>query len=164
MKTPFSSVVWASLLFSHAASATLVTTITDEDNGTLGGGTGISLREAVKYSAAGDTITFASALSGQTIRLTLGYLSINQSLTIDASSLPAGLTLSADRTGNGKTPDDTFAILLTGGDLLLDSLTLTGANCGESSGCITIQRSSIFTLTVRNAMTIMWTRTMAARH
>lgn len=138
----------ALLIFPLAAHGTIVTTATDEDNGSLGSGTGISLREAVKYSTAGETITFAPGLSGQTIRLTLGQITINQSLTIDGSALPAGLTLSADRTGNGKTSDDTYAILLTGGNLMLDSLTLTGANCGESSGCITIKRSSNFTLTL----------------
>jgi hypothetical protein len=138
----------ALLISLLAAHGTTVTTTTDEDNGSLGSGTGISLREAVKYSTAGETITFAPGLSGQTIRLTFGQITINQSLTIDGSALPAGLTLSADRTGNGKTSDDTYAILLTGGHLMLDSLTLTGANCGESSGCITIQRSSNFTLTL----------------
>ena len=138
----------ALLISLLAAHGTTVTTTTDEDNGSLGGGTGISLREAVKYSTAGETITFAPGLSGQTIRLTLGQITINQSLTIDGSALPAGLTLSADRTGNGKTSDDTYAILLTGGNLSLDSLTLADANCGESSGCITIRASSTFTLTL----------------
>ena len=128
--------------------ATIVTTSADEDDGSLSGGAGISLREAVKYSSADATITFAPELSGQTIRLTGGYLPINQSVTIDASALPEGLTLSADRTGDGKTPDDTYAILLTGGNVHLDSLTLSDANCGESSGCITIERSSTFTLTL----------------
>ena len=40
--------------------ATLVTTVTDKDNGSLGGGTGISLREAVKYSPAAEFIPFCS--------------------------------------------------------------------------------------------------------
>ena len=133
-------------LLTHAAHATVVTTITDEDDGSLSGS--ISLREAVKYSASGNAITFAAALSGQTIRLTGGRLVIDKSLTLDASALPAGLILSADRTANGKTSDDTYAILLTGGNLLLDSLTLTGANCGERSGCITVQPSASFTVTL----------------
>lgn len=138
MKIPFASVVLAFALFPHAAFATMVTTSMDEDNGSLGGGPGISLREAVNYSAAGDTVTFAPALSGQTIRLALGHLQRFSSLTIDASSLPTGLTLTADRTGNGKTPDDTHVFLFGIGDLTLKVLTLTGANVGESSGCIEI--------------------------
>lgn len=138
----------ALFLLPLAAHGTLITTATDEDNGSLGGGTGISLREAVKYSPAGDAITFAPALSGQTIRLALGEITITRSLTIDGSALPSPITLSADRTGNGKSSDDTYALLLTGGSLLLDSLVLTGANCGESSGCITIQPSVAFSLTL----------------
>jgi hypothetical protein len=38
-------------------------------------------------AVAGDTIVFASALSGQTITLTIGPLVVNKSLTIDGSSL-----------------------------------------------------------------------------
>lgn len=54
-----------------------------------------SLREAMAY---GGRITFAPDLSGATIRLTSGPLiAYLQDLDIDASSLPAGLTLS----GNG---------------------------------------------------------------
>jgi hypothetical protein len=46
-----------------------VTTTADEDNGLLGGGAGISLREAIRYSAAGDIInlpagTFTLTIAG----------------------------------------------------------------------------------------------------
>lgn len=138
MKAPFSPVVLAVTLFSQIAHATIVTTLSDEDNGSMGGGSGISLREAVKYSIAGDTITFAPALAGKTIRLTLGHIPVAHSLTIDASALPGPITLSADRTGNGKTPDDTYVIHLSAGDLVLNSLILADANVGESKGCVTI--------------------------
>ncbi|MEO5715708.1 MAG: choice-of-anchor Q domain-containing protein [Luteolibacter sp.] len=148
MKNTTYRLVAALALFPLISTATIVTTAADEDNGSLGGGSGISLREAVKYSGSGSGITFSVSLSGQSIRLTGGSLMIDKSLTIDASALPAGLTLSADRTGNGKTSDDTYAILLTGGNLILDSLILTGANCGESSGCITIKPSGAFVLTL----------------
>ncbi len=144
MKIP----ILALLFLQLTAQGVVVTTFLDEDDGSLGGGAGISLREAVEHSSSGEFITFAPALSGQTIRLSLGRLQIFKSLTIDASALPAGLILSADRTGNGKTSDDTYAILLTGGDLLLDSLVLAGANCGESSGCITVRPSASFNLTL----------------
>ncbi|MEO7099166.1 MAG: right-handed parallel beta-helix repeat-containing protein [Luteolibacter sp.] len=136
MKTQFSLFVFMFITVSPVAHGTVVTTFLDEDDGGLGGGYGISLREAVRYSASESTITFAPGLSGQTIRLPLGPLQIFKSLTIDASSLPGGLTLSADRTGNGKTADDTYVLLCSVGDLLLNSLTLTDANCGESAGCI----------------------------
>ncbi|MES2923805.1 MAG: right-handed parallel beta-helix repeat-containing protein [Verrucomicrobiota bacterium] len=148
MKALRPAIVLALALFPLVAPATIVTTAADEDNGFLGGGTGISLREAVKFSGAGSTITFAASLSGKTLHLAAGHLVIDKSLTIDASALLAGLTLSADRTGNGKTTDDTYAIHLTGGSLFLDSLILADANCGESSGCITVQPSATFTLTL----------------
>ncbi|MGL4399680.1 MAG: choice-of-anchor Q domain-containing protein [Luteolibacter sp.] len=117
----------AALLFLPlAAQATIVTTVTDEDDGTLGGGTGISLREAVKYSPAADTITFAPALSGQTIHLILGEILISQSLTIDGSALPEKITLSGDETGDGPTSDDSGILRITAGTVLIDSLHLSG--------------------------------------
>ena len=122
----------------------------DEDDGSLGGGNGISLREAVKYSAAGDTITFDPVLSGQTIRLTLGELLIAQSISIDSSALPQPITLSADRTGNGKTADDTYVIQLNAGALVLDTLILADANLRESQGCITTAKTGSFSLTLNH--------------
>ncbi len=108
------------------AHGTIVTTFTDEDDGSLGGGTGISLREAVKYSTAGTTITFHPALSGQTIRLTLGQITIGQALTIDGSALSVPITISGDKTANGKTPDDTQIFRIYDQIVTLDSLTISG--------------------------------------
>ncbi len=122
------------LIFPLAAHGTVVTTKTDEDNGSLGGGTGISLREAVKYSPAGDTITFAAILSGQTIRLTLGEITLANSLTIDGSALPTRITLSGDKTGNGRTTDDTRILNITNGTVLLDSLLLDKGHCPSGTG------------------------------
>ena len=65
----------------------------------------ISLREAIsKYSVPGDTITFDSSLQGKTIKLNSnnGELTVNKSLTIDASNLydadaqTPGLTISGE--------------------------------------------------------------------
>ena len=126
----------ALLLFPLTAQGTIVTTTTDEDNGTLGGGSGISLREAVKYSSAGTTITFTPALSGQTIRLTLGELLIPQSLTIDGSSLPVRITLSGDKSGNGKTSDDTTVFRVGPGTIVLDSLIISGGHNAQGGGII----------------------------
>lgn len=53
-----------------------------------------TLRNAIATANAGDVITFDSALSGQTIVLTGGELTISVSLTIDASGLPEGLSIS----------------------------------------------------------------------
>lgn len=55
-----------------------------------------SLREALGLIADGGTITFDPALSGGTLTLTSGQLSIDRSVTIDASAVP-GLVVS----GNG---------------------------------------------------------------
>lgn len=143
------------LLAPIVASATVVTTVTDEDNGSLGGGTGISLREAVKYSPAADTITFAPALSGQTIRLTLGEMLISKSLTINGSSLPVKITLSGDRTGNGKTSDDTRIINISNGSVILDSLILDrgylASGTGKHGAAIHVN-NSLTRLTVKNSV------------
>ncbi len=136
MIPPLRVLLPAFLIFPLAAHGTVVTTVTDEDNGTLGGGSGISLREAVKYSPAGDTITFAPALSGLTMRLTLGELLITQSLTIDGSSLPVRLTLSGDKSGNGKTSDDTTVFRVGPGTIVLDSLIISGGHNAQGGGII----------------------------
>ena len=142
-----------SLLAPLAARATVVTTAADEDGGSLSGP--ISLREAVKYSPPGATITFAPQLSGQTIRLTLGEILIERSLTIDASALPSKITLSGDKTGNGKTSDDTRILKITTGTILLESLILTGGRKDTSGtpsygGAIHVDNSTT-RLTIRNS-------------
>ncbi len=87
-----------------AASATdIIVTTTDDSVDSNDGVT--SLREAITLAAndpGADTITFAAVLSGQTINLA-SEIGMNMSgtgdLMIDASSLPAGVTLS----GGGRT-------------------------------------------------------------
>jgi hypothetical protein len=66
----------------------VVTTLADSGPG--------SLREAVSSVAAGSTITFVPGLSGRTITLTSGELLLTENLTIDASSLPAGIRISGN--------------------------------------------------------------------
>ncbi len=136
----------ALLLIPFSAQGTLVTTKVDEDNRILGGGTGISLREAVKYSPAGDIVTFAPALSGQTIRLILGELLITQSLTIDGSSLPVRITLSGDKSGNGKTSDDTTVFRVGPGTIVLDSLIISGGHNAQGGGIISNIDTTILTV------------------
>lgn len=113
---------------------TVVTTAVDEDHGSVdpaaGGGTGISLREAVKYSPSGTLITFAPGLSGGTIVLdpAKGQMLLPQSaLTIDATTLPGGLTLD----GNHATRH--FDVP-TGKSLTLRGLTLTRGNGSGGDG------------------------------
>jgi hypothetical protein len=89
-----------------------------------------------------DTIEFASGLSGATIDLTQGELSISQSVTIDASMLQDGITIDA---GNGAdsmfgTGDGTRIFNITGGSstlVTLNGLTLTGGDVTVDGGGMT---------------------------
>lgn len=106
---------------------TVVTTTEDHDDGSLdpfaGSSEGISLREAVKYSPTGSLITFDSESSGQTITLTHpdGDMAINRTLTIDATTLPGGITLNGNNTHR-------HFFVNSGISLTLRGLTLTGGN------------------------------------
>ncbi len=135
----------ALLLIPFSAQGTVVTTATDEDDGSLGGGTGISLREAVKYSSG--TITFAPALSGQTIRLTLGEILISQSLTIDGSALPEKITLSGDKTGDGKTTDDTRVFKIGNNTtVVLNSLIISRGSSTQGGGIFVSSNTAALTV------------------
>jgi len=57
-----------------------------------------SLRVALASVLPGGAVTFSSDLSGATITLTSGQLSLDQSVTIDARSLAAGVTVSGGNT------------------------------------------------------------------
>ena len=59
----------------------LVSTLEDETDGDTSAGN-LSLREAIAQARSGETITFDSALSGGTINLSQGELSIDKGLTI----------------------------------------------------------------------------------
>ena len=139
-------------LFPSVTQGTIVTTTSDEDDGSLGGGSGISLREAVRYSSAGSTIAFTPALSGGIIRLTLGQITIANSLTINGSALPVKITLCGDKTGDGSTADDTRVIDITAGTVLLDSLLITGGNC--PAGTPTTQGAGIHVSSSTTQLTI----------
>lgn len=58
-----------------------------------------SLRQTISITAPGDTIYFATNLSGSIITLNGSQINVNSSLTIDASALPNGIQIS----GNGFT-------------------------------------------------------------
>ena len=88
------------LLVLPAAGNVTVTTVADESDGSLdpGLGTGTSLREAVTHAVAGSVIDFAPSLSGQTLVLTAGQISFTKNLTLDASGLAAGVSVSGNNT------------------------------------------------------------------
>lgn len=83
---------------ARAASVWVVTKTMDTNDGICN--SDCSLREAIAVAVAGDTITFASSLSGQTIRLS-SSLTIDRSLTIDGSSLASPVQLNGDTDNNG---------------------------------------------------------------
>ena len=102
----------------------------------------VTLREALANAQSGDTITFASSLKNQTIAIdsNLGELVVNQSVTIDASSLWNATTAAPGLTISGQ---DASGILSVVGDyddegvpLFIDveihGITLTGGIGGEA--------------------------------
>ncbi|HLX71366.1 MAG TPA: S53 family peptidase, partial [Verrucomicrobiae bacterium] len=98
-----------------------------------------TLRYAVNYCPVGTTITFAANLSGQTILLTSGPLTVNDNLTVDASALPNGIEV------NGNSNSEIF--LINDGTVVLNSLTLRNGFGGsdgfggaiESFGNLTLE-------------------------
>ncbi|HCR72258.1 MAG TPA: hypothetical protein DIW23_12495, partial [Anaerolineae bacterium] len=74
-------------------SSLIVTKVEDTNDGTCNND--CSLQEAIDTASDGSIIIFSSSLSGQTIRLQ-STLTIDKSITIDASSLTEKITLSGD--------------------------------------------------------------------
>jgi hypothetical protein len=100
----------------NIGASTLVVNPNDSGNG--------SLRQAVLIAnndGSATTITFAPALSGQTITLTSGELTLSSTVTIDASSLPAGIILN----GGGA---NRIAHIGVGSSVTMAGLTFTGGN------------------------------------
>lgn len=96
----------------------------------------ISLREAIAYvesgQAGGDTVSFDEYMQGKTITLnaSLGALKIAEAITVDASALRSGVTVS----GGGQTR----VFEITGGSTLLpvvfDSIQVTGGAAENGAG------------------------------
>jgi predicted outer membrane repeat protein len=60
-----------------------------------------TLADAALFSpGANNTITFAPALSGETITLTTGHLTLGSDVTIDATALTGGITISGNSNGD----------------------------------------------------------------
>lgn len=95
--------------------------VTSADDGGAG-----SLRQVIASAPTGSTITFDPALSGQTIALTNGQILMDRSLTVDASALPAGITIS------GNNASRVFEVA-SGATVLLDSLTITGGKSADGA-------------------------------
>ena len=115
-------------LHNNYTAQPVVTKTADTDDGVCDAD--CSLREAIAAAASGDTATFASGLSSQTITLSLGTLTIAQNLTIDGSALAAPVRIS----GGGII---TQVLLITSGTVTLKGLVITaGNNVGSPGGGI----------------------------
>jgi hypothetical protein len=75
----------------HSAKASTLTVVNTSDSGAG------SLRQAIANASSGDTITFDSSLSGQTITLA-STLVIDKNLTIDGSALSSKINISGNST------------------------------------------------------------------
>ena len=80
-----------------------VNTLIDEADGDISDGD-ISLRDALAFASDGTEIRFDDSLDGGRIVLSMGQLVVNNILSIDATSLPTGMTI--DASGNDPTPDE----------------------------------------------------------
>ncbi|HXB59359.1 MAG TPA: choice-of-anchor Q domain-containing protein [Candidatus Acidoferrales bacterium] len=85
-----------------------------------------SLRQAIVFSTNGSTINFAPNLSGGAITL-FNTLTINTSLTIDASALPGGIQIN----GNGAVQIFNVA---SGTTDVLNSLIIANGSAGDGNG------------------------------
>jgi hypothetical protein len=111
----FSTIIFSCLLIiCNTALAGTVTTTNDTGAG--------SLRQAIADASSGETITFTNSLSGQSIVLTSGQITVNKSLSIDATGL--------NITMNGNHSDRIFEFT-SGTTITLTGLTLTNAYRGS---------------------------------
>ena len=137
-------------LTSQLYAEIIVTTATDEDNGSISPeiGQGTSLREAVDH-APDNLITFAPNLDGQTITLRTGQLLIDKDLTIDASNLTGGLTIDANQQSRiiEVCPDNTVALhglTLTGGDSTNEPFHTNGGAICNRNGTLSLHVCNLF--------------------
>ena len=137
-------------LAAHAplamAAGITVTTTTDEDNGSLGGGTGISLREAVLYSANGDVInvpagTYTLTIPGGANDSRKGDLDINGKAITIAGAGAATTKILADFPKSGMNTRDRVLDVLPGASLTLSGVTISGGITSTTGGGIRNQGS-----------------------
>src|ERR1700733_5283862 len=77
--------------FTSGATTLVVTNTAD------GGGPG-TLRQLIGSAVSGSIITFATNLSGASITLTNGQLTLSNNVTIDGSALTNGIQINGNRT------------------------------------------------------------------
>jgi hypothetical protein len=153
------------LLVPTPAARAATNTVTSVADGGAG-----SLRLVVTNAVAGDTIIFTNTLSGQTILLTNGSITLNKSVTIDASMLAKGISIDGNQavsvfrstagtnTLTGLTITNGYAAIFGGGgiynvgaNLTLNRCTLVGNSTpgsgggllGEATGSVTVNQCAL---------------------
>ena len=129
---PSPLIIWLFFVAAVSASAQLVVTSSADS----GAGT---LRQAVSDATSGNTITFSHTLSGQTIMLTSGQITVDKDLTISASGV--------DIVVDGGTNDRHFWFRWDTTNVL-EGLTLTNGYSGGRGGAV----ESYGTLTISNCI------------
>lgn len=147
---------------AHAANIT-VTTATDEDNGSLGGGAGISLREAVLYGASGDVISLPAGTYNLTIsgggedlgkRGDLDIIAKTLTITGAGSNTTRIAMAVANTVPNSR---DRVLDILSGSSLTISGVTISGGTTPAFGGGIRNQGTLVATgIVVRgnNAVTV----------
>jgi len=130
LAAPFVVALGLGLAGSVHAAIDLVTNTNDSGAG--------SLRQIISDAVSGDTLTFATNLSGAIINLTSGKVLLEKSLTIDGSALAGGITL------NGNNAGDILEVA-SGNTVVLNSLTFTNASASGvlNSGAVTLNRCAV---------------------
>ena len=98
----------------------------------------ISLREAIGYAHPGDTITFADSLRGKTIKLNseIGQLTVNKSLTIDASSLRSETSTAPQLTISGQNATRILRVDWGVKDVAINGIKFTNGKASDYGGGI----------------------------
>jgi hypothetical protein len=112
-----------------------------------------SLRQAIIDAQSGHLIRFAPNLSGDTILLTSGQLTISKDLTFDASALASGIVISGDADGSG-TPtagDSRIFTISAPNTVVMDRVIVTGGSTNTNvdgggilnNGSLTLRNSTL---------------------
>ena len=121
-------------------NSSVVTSIDDTDGGFCH--SSCSLREAIRSAVPGDTITFHTELSGETINLA-SALTLTREVSINGTGLAELVTISGDSDGN-ETPDTLVFKVTSDAVVTLDGLAIKNGRQGISSdGQLTIINSII---------------------
>ena len=122
----------------NASAATLTVTTADD---TVDSGDGVlSLREAIADAVAGDTVEFDFSLDGATITTSGGSLVFSKNLTVDASSLPAGIRLDAELGHRLLDIQAGNTVTLVGLSLLNGRTTNQNGGCARVLGNLTMRQ------------------------